>query len=521
MRIQKQQCLSVVRYGSAVLVIAVVLGLMPDQVVGRRSTHTVRAGEDLQAVIDRAQPGDEIRLQPGAVFTGSYVLRARAGDAAITIRTDTPDNRLPSAGQRITPHHASLLPTLSPVNNAPVFRTEPGARHWRLIGLKIQGTGTGDLITLGDVGSAQVSYAQVPEDIVLDRLLILGDPARGQKRGIALNSAATTIRNCYIADIKETGQETQAIAGWNGPGPFLIENNYLEASGISVLFGGTEPSIGGLVPSDITVRRNVMAKPLAWRNESWTVKNLFELKNARRVQIEGNLFENNWLDAQVGFAILFTVRSSGPRANWTTVEDVRFENNLVRHVAGGINILGYDTNAPSQQTRNIVIRNNLFYDVNSQNWGGNGWFLQVGEEAADILVENNTVVQTGNLVTVYGGTRAAPRTIRRFRFRNNIGWHNQFGLFGNGVGIGLPAMAVYLPDGEFTGNVLAGGSSDRYPSGNSFLSASEVMAQFVNPGAGNFRLRPDSMARRASTDGTSAGADVDAIYRAMGGMGLR
>jgi hypothetical protein len=47
------------------------------------------------------------------------------------------------------------------------------------------------------------------------------------------------------------------------------------------------------------------------------------------------------------------------------------------------------------------------------------------------------------------------------------------------------------------------------------------MAQFVNPGAGNFRLRPDSMARHASTDGTPAGADVDAIYRAMGGMGLR
>jgi hypothetical protein len=520
MRIQKQQCLSVVRYGSAVLAIAVVLGLMPEHVAGR-TTHTVRAGEDLQAVIDRAQPGDEIRLQAGAVFTGSYVLRARGGDATITIRTDTPDSRLPSAGQRIAPQHASLLPTLSPVGNAPVFRTEPGARHWRLMGLKIQGTGTGDLITLGDSGSAQVSYAQVPEDLVLDRLLILGDPARGQKRGVALNSAATTIRNCYIADIKEVGQETQAIAGWNGPGPFLIENNYLEAAGISILFGGTEPSIGGLVPSDITVRRNTMAKPLSWRNEAWTVKNLFELKNARRVQVEGNLLENNWLEAQVGFAVLFTVRASGPRANWTTVEDVRFENNLVRHVAGGINILGYDTVAQSQQTRNIVIRNNLFYDVNSQNWGGNGWFLQVGEEAANILVEHNTVVQTGNLVTVYGGTRAAPRTIRGFRFRNNIGWHNQFGLFGNGVGVGLPAMAVYLPDGEFTGNVLAGGSGDRYPPGNTFLSASDVMAQFVNPSGGNFRLRPDSMARRAAADGTSAGADVDAIFRAMGGMGLR
>jgi hypothetical protein len=520
MRIQKQQCLSVVRYGSAVLVVAVLLGLVPDPVAGR-ATHTVRAGEDLQAAIDRAQPGDEIRLQSGAVFTGSYVLRARAGNTAITIRTDTPDSRLPSAGQRIGPQHASLLPTLAAVGNAPVFRTEPGARHWRLMGLKIQGAGTGDVITLGDGGSAQVSYAQVPEDIVLDRLLILGDPTRGQKRGIALNSAATTIRNCYIADIKEAGQETQAIAGWNGPGPFLIENNYLEAAGISVLFGGTEPSIGGLVPSDITVRRNVMTRPVAWRNESWTVKNLFELKNARRVQVEGNLLENNWMDAQVGFAVLFTVRASGQRASWSTIEDVRFENNIVRHVAAGINILGYDTNARSQQARNIVIRNNLFYDVNHQNWGGNGWFLQVGNEPANILVEHNTIVQTAHLATLYGGPPQARRPIRGFRFRNNIGWHNQYGLFGNGEGTGLQAIAAYLPDGEFTGNVLAGGSANRYPPGNRFLSAAEVMAQFVNPNAGNFRLRPDSMARNAATDGGAAGADVDAIYRAMGGTGLR
>jgi hypothetical protein len=288
-----------------------------------------------------------------------------------------------------------------------------------------------------------------------------------------------------------------------------------------VLFGGAEPSIGGLVPSDITVRRNVVAKPVAWRNEAWTVKNLFELKNARRVQVDGNLFENNWSDAQVGFAILFTVRASGPRANWSTIEDVTFENNLVRHVAGGINILGFDTGARSQQARNLVIRNNLFYDVDHENWGGNGWFLQVGEEPADILVEHNTIVQSGNLVTAYGGTRAAPRTIRRFRFLNNIGWHNQFGLFGNGIGIGLPAIAAYFPDCEFAGNVLAGGSNDRYPPGNRFSSASEVMAQFVNPASGNFRLRPESWARHAALDGNPAGADLDAIYRAMGGMGLR
>jgi hypothetical protein len=515
MRIQKQQCTSVVRYGSVALIGIALVGLVASSTASG-ATHTVRAGEDLQAAIDRAQPGDEIRLEAGATFTGNFVLRARGGEGAITLRTSAPDSRLPSDSERIGPQHASLLPTLAQAGAAPALRTEPGAKHWRLIGLRITGSGVGDIVTLGDSGNRQASYTEIPEDFVLDRLLILGDPDRGQKRGLALNSASTVVRNSHIAGIKAVGLETQAIAGWNGPGPYLLENNYLEAAGMSVMFGGAEPAIGGLVPSDITVRRNLMAKPLEWRDERWTVKNLFELKNARRVQIDGNVFEYNWSAAQTGFAILFTVRSSGARANWTTVEDVRFENNIVRHVAGGINILGYDSNARSQQTRNIVIRNNLFYDVNHETWGGNGWFLQVGDEPADIRVEHNTVVQSGNLVTVYGGTRASRRAVRDFRFRNNIGWHNTFGVFGSGVGTGLPAMEAYFPDAEFTGNVLAGGSDDRYPAGNRFAPPAEVMAQFVQPASGNFRLRPDSWIRTASSDGSAAGADLDAIDRAIG-----
>ena len=44
----------------------------------------------------------------------------------------------------------------------------------------------------------------------------------GNGSGIALNSAHTSIRNSYIGGIRLAGQETQGIAGWNGPGPFTI-----------------------------------------------------------------------------------------------------------------------------------------------------------------------------------------------------------------------------------------------------------------------------------------------------------
>src|SRR4029434_4606421 len=118
------------------------------------------------------------------------------------------------------------------------------------------------------------------------------------------------------------------------------------------------PSIDGLVPSDIEIRRNRMAKPLTWRigdpqyaRTAWTVKNLFELKNARRVLVDGNLFEYNWPHAQNGFAILFTVRNQDGKSPWSVVEDITFANNVVRHVGAGINVLGHDDIHESRQTR--------------------------------------------------------------------------------------------------------------------------------------------------------------------------
>src|SRR5262249_11415262 len=151
-----------------------------------------------------------------------------------------------------------------------------------------------DIVDLGDGSPSQSTLAGVPHDLIVDRVYIHGDPAQGQKRGIGLNSASTKILNSYIADIKAVAQDSQAIAGWNGPGPYTIDNNYLEAAGENVLFGGADPWIPNLVPSDIIITRNHIAKQPAWKNQpQWNVKNLLELKNAQRVVIDGNVLEYN------------------------------------------------------------------------------------------------------------------------------------------------------------------------------------------------------------------------------------
>src|SRR4030095_9262129 len=105
-----------------------------------------------------------------------------------------------------------------------------------------------------------------PYDITLDRVYIHGDRYKGQKRGVTLNGKQLSVVNSYISDIKAVNADSQAINGYNGAGPFTITNNYLEAAGENVLFGGADPAVNHLVPSDIVLRRNHLFKPLTWRN---------------------------------------------------------------------------------------------------------------------------------------------------------------------------------------------------------------------------------------------------------------
>jgi hypothetical protein len=477
----------------------------------------VNAGDDLQAALDRARPGDIVVLEPRATFTGNFVLPLRDGSRPIIIRTGTADSRLPGSTGRIGPEHADLLPKLKSPNTQPALRTAPGTKGWRLLGIEFVGNGlAGDVITLGDGSTAQRDREDLPGDILLDRVLLRGDPARGQKRGIALNSGATTIRNSYIADIKAIGQESQAIAGWNGSGPYVIENNFLEAAGVNVLFGGADPAIPDLVPTDITIRHNYITKNVEWRNSRWTVKNLFELKNARQVLIEGNRLENCWSAAQAGYAVLFTVRNSGGRAPWAIIENVMFRNNLIIHSSGGVNILGTDNTSPSQTANRITIQNNLFDDINHRKWGGNGVFLLIGSGAVNVTVDHNTVVHTGNIITAYG--TGTGRTMPGFRFTNNMAQHNAYGIFGNGVGMGTKAIDVYFPDGTIRSNVIAGGQASRYPAGNFFPSVQQFLADFVNPADGDYRLNPRSAYRRAGTDGADLGVLIDLLNRQLAGQ---
>jgi hypothetical protein len=470
------------------------------------TTH-VDPGGNLQAAINAATPCHTITLTAGATYPGNFVLPPRTGPGYVTLTTRGP---IPAAGQRVTPSASGTLAKLQSPNNQPAITAASGASKYRLTGLEFLPSidPRGDIIIIGN--PEETVSANQADDIVLDRVLARGHPTNGQKRGVGLHGTNLSVINSWISDIKGRGQDTQAILIVNGRGPYTIRNNYLEGAGENLLVGGDDPRIQGLVPADILIEDNTIAKPLAWNTlpeaQAWTVKNLLELKLGERVTIRRNVLSGNWSyrgsdnvggGAQTGWAVVITVRNQGGRAPWSVVKDVLFEYNVIYNVSSGISIHGDDDEHPSQRTTNVTIRHSLVI-TNKAVFAGQGWFMMTGRAPQYLTVERNTTDIDGCMwwQTYDGGSVT---TSQGLVVRDNLTLHHResctqhYGFWHAPLGRGNAALAAY-PGYVFTGNVLAGGpaSGSGYPAGNSFPTFANFKAQFIDWDGGDYHLIPNS-----------------------------
>ena len=435
---------------------------------------TISAGVDLQTYLNNAQPGDTLILPAGAVYTGNFVLPNKVGSGWITITTSRAAY-LP-AGTRVKPSQASLMPTIVSPNEAPALSAAPGAHNYRLVGIRIAakaGIYNNGLLRIGN--GDERSLTLLPRDFEVDRVYIHGDATVGSKRGIALNGIRVTIKNSHISGFKSDWQDTQAICGWNGPGPFNIINNYLEAAGENVFFaeGSVIPNVW---PSNILISRNHITKPLAWRTQRapsgrpWAVKNLIEFKSAKRVVIDGNIIENNWLAAQTGYAVVIKAGMNS-KATIAATEDITFTNNIIRRATGAIVVQG--KNGRGGYAKRITVRNNLFEDINA-NWGGSNGLFLAAPVTDGLVYEHNTATSTVQPKALFTGEQG---TGAGFVFRSNIGPRGATGFKGSGLGEGTATLNALFPGWKFTANVIfgAGGSVSSYPYGTYMpLTAAEV-----------------------------------------------
>jgi len=537
----------------------------------------VRAGEDLSRAVANASCGDTVELQAGATFSALLLPQKNCDDSHwIIIRTSSPDSKLPPEGTRLTPCYAGIssLPGRSDLNcrsaenvlakiefngkggSGPVTFA-PGANHFRLIGLEITRLAPGVCVY------NLVEFKGPADHVIFDRVWMHGTAQDETTRGIFLGpSRYLAVVDSFFSDfhcVARTGACTDAQAifgglGENPMGPYKIVNNYLEAAGENILFGGGAATV---TPADIEIRHNYLFKPLTWMRgqpgfvggrdgSPFIVKNLFELKNAQRVLFEGNVLENSWGGfTQTGFGILLTPKSQARGMEnlcpSCLVTDVTIRKCEISHVASGFQI----ANAVDGKGRGTArdggrysIHDIVLEGVDPAVYTGFGMFAQISSvpgvsdapRVHDLKIDHVTAFAPKTLF-ILGGPVGEPR-MSNLSITNSIlmttGLEPVLSTGGsveqNCSALPFRKSAEVLFRQCFSSfdirhNVIVGPRDDWPKENKTVKTVADIgFSDYGNGNLRNDRLSSNSRFKNAGSDQKDIGADVEAIEQATTGV---
>jgi hypothetical protein len=524
-------------------------------------TWRVHNADELANSLVKSAPGDEIVLDAGAVYTGNFQIPAKSNPNKKWIYVNSSAySKLPAPGMRVSPSDAANMPKIVTPGATNAIRFADGASYWRFVGIEIYSAST--YRPPGYTPSVYFGYALVdkfsypgtstiPDYIFFDRCYVHGDPTHDLQAGISGNYSNFAVIDSYISDIHAKGFDTQAVVAYITPGPIKLVNNYLEAAGENVMFGGSGRGAMGHVPSDIEVRNNHLYKPLGWislsRSGVMVVKNAFELKSARRVLFDSNTIENVWPAGQGGAAFLLTIRTS-QSGDIAVVEDVTVTNNAFRNVVMGFSALAADSLCGTSSYPNCrnagssarwYIANNLITLYDSTLPGGGiatrtGLIVFSGGRDVpnggidaflhDVVLQHNTVVPSSSGPCWQSIYFDSPQTwkppfpqsaTKNIWILDNVLCRQPTGNWGlQGTSglvqyMGAPSSPPYDLTRRFYGNVIyvpAGDRTQPFPAHN--LSTTKAF-RYVDPSQGNFQLLEPRWTE--TSDGGPVGVNVSSL----------
>jgi hypothetical protein len=541
----------------------------------------VGANQELIGAVEGARCGDTLFLAAGATY-GMKAFPAKHCDDHhyITVRTDTPDSKLPPKSSRISPAWAgeTSLPGRPPFakpSGGPgklmatiIVRSENGVEfgdHYRFVGI--------EWVPLLHRKIGALLFTNGGHHLIFDRNWVHGNDGTELGHGLIIKgSTYIAVVHSYFSGFTCTAKtgsctDAAAIGGGNGDNPtatLKIFDNYLESSGENIFFGGGPAAIR---PEDIEIRRNYLFKPMFWnpnsqdhREPTPIVKNLFELKNASRVLFEANYLENSWGGfSQVGPAILLTPRNNfNKHLGIVTCPDCAVTDVTIRYiwirkvnqVLQIANIMDQIKPAPGNSySIHDIVAEGLGYPECGK--ACSGMMNQIAgapggspKESVmhDVAVDHITyvsVVRPKDLLIMGGPPANDPHTPQMYNitFTNSIADVGIFGIWFTG---GTPEKncanfqratpktrieACWKTGSAFKGNVLAGGNAIRgqtteWPEGNSIAESVESVG-FVNLNRGldgDYHLSAASKFKGKATDGRDPGADIDLVLKAVQGV---
>jgi hypothetical protein len=285
---------------------------------------------------------------------------------------------------------------------------------------------------------------------------------------VLANVSGVTVDRSVILNIRHT-DDAQAIIGWDGTKNLTVTDCQLESSGENIMLGGGDPSSESNTPQDVLIQHCWMRKPLAWKGKAGTtVKNLFELKNAKRVKVLNCTLENSWGgQGQTGYAIVLTVRNQYGGATYATIEDVEIADCTVKNAASGVQILARDDSQPSGRMSRVALRRNTFTGLQGSALAGVGHQVFISAGPKDLELSANSFA--GSNLNSFLSFDGPQFTAEGLVVADNSGQEGEYGIFGSDApGLGRAALEMYAPGCRWERNRISRGQSGRwinYPEG--------------------------------------------------------
>jgi hypothetical protein len=459
------------------------------------TSHPVAPGADLQAVVDAALPGDEIVLQAGAEYPGPVRLPYKPEPGTIVIRSSALAEL--AEGRTVTLEDAPKLATILGTDTDPAVIVEEQAKGYRLAGLELRPSAGVASDTLLVVGSRDSTLPEaLPTEIVVDRMLVRGDPAAGGSGGIELSSRSAAILDSRVTDIKVTSGEASGLLMNNTPGPVLVHNSVIEASWQNVTIGEGAPGAPELAPSDIAICKSVLAKPGNWQSEGWSIKALLGIGRGRRLLLAGTLIDGSGSDVYPGFGLL--IRDQGASQGIGT-EDIALVNVRMRNIEIALEV---ETSGVTGSVARLVVENSELSNIPNRM----ARLLGGGVQQLSIV---HTTALVGSSLLDGGGVPNPELLVRDGLFDMGL-----YGIRTDGVGSGTIALDAFYAPWTVHRNILVGAGESAYPPDN-FYPPTLFEAGVVDANAGNYRLAPGSQFAGLATDGTDPGADIDVLEAAL------
>jgi hypothetical protein len=354
-------------------------------------------------------------------------------------------------------------------------------------------TDTQARLALVEVGERTATPASdTPRDIHFFHVDLQSWLMRHVKTGAYLNGAGHIFRDGRCTEIHQPNADSHCLLSISGPGPFLYENNLLEAASENIMFGGGDPSVVGLVPSDITIRGNLIRKNPAWKSigtptqsGSYLIKLLIEAKNASRALVEYNKLDGVWEDGQTGYAIALKSVNQHGGCRWCRVTDWTIRHNTIVNVGAGFGFAGAPEPSPVDSTlRRVRVEGNWIDSLNVGIYTGDQRGVLLGWQARDIQFIGNTWASGNYGREAFILARDDDSTaVFNLRFDRNIMPIGVYGWSAAKIGEGSTALNSVAIVGyrSMLNNVFIGAARPNYPASTRWTN---TLAEALATGAG-------------------------------------